>query len=78
MIDAAVVGLPSSSGGEDVVAAVVLAPGADLDVEALRGHCRTRLSAYKIPRRVVQVGDLPRSLIGKVLRRQVRESLPAE
>jgi len=73
--DAAVVGLPSSSGGEDVVAAVVLAPGAVLGVEALRNHCRTRLSAYKVPKRIVSVDDLPRSLLGKVLRRRVRESL---
>jgi long-chain acyl-CoA synthetase len=73
--DAAVVGLPSAGGGEDVVAAVVLRPGAGLDVGALRDHCRTRLSAYKVPKNVVQVEDLPRSLIGKVLRRQVRESL---
>ena len=76
VIDAAVVGVPSSGGGEDVVAAVVLAPGAALDVDALRQHCRTRLSGYKIPRRVVAVEDLPRSIIGKVLRRQVRESIP--
>ncbi|MEO6200605.1 MAG: long-chain-fatty-acid--CoA ligase [Cryobacterium sp.] len=73
--DAAVVGLPSPNGGEDVVAAVVLAAGAVLGVEALRDHCRTRLSAYKVPKRVVAVDDLPRSLLGKVLRRAVRESL---
>jgi len=75
VLDAAVVGLPSAGGGEDVVAAVVLAPGAGLEVRALRDHCRTRLSAYKVPRNVVQVEELPRSLIGKVLRRQVRTSL---
>jgi len=75
--DAAVVGLPSSTGGEDVVAAVVLAGGASLDVDALREHCRTRLSAYKVPRRIVQVDALPRSLIGKVLRREVRSRLTA-
>jgi long-chain acyl-CoA synthetase len=73
--DAAAVGIANPSGGEDVVAAVVLAPGAMLDVEALREHCRTRLSAYKVPRRIVEVVELPRSLIGKVLRRQVRDSL---
>jgi long-chain acyl-CoA synthetase len=73
--DAAAVGLPSANGGEDVVAAVVLAAGATLDVEALRSYCRTRLSAYKVPRRIVQVDELPRSLIGKVLRREVRDSL---
>jgi long-chain acyl-CoA synthetase len=73
--DAAVVGLPSPSGGEDVIAAVVLAPGARLDAPALREYCRSRLSAYKIPKRIVQVDDLPRSLIGKVLRREVRTRL---
>jgi len=73
--DAAVVGLPNPSGGEDVVAAVVLSPGARLDADALREHCRSRLSAYKIPRRIVEVEDLPRSLIGKVLRREVRTRL---
>jgi len=73
--DAAVVGLESSTGGEDVVAAVVLHAGATLDVDVLREYCRTRLSAYKVPRRIVEVDELPRSLIGKVLRRQVRDSL---
>ncbi|GAA2172220.1 long-chain-fatty-acid--CoA ligase [Agrococcus versicolor] len=75
--EAAVVGLPSRSGGETVAAAVVLAPGAELDVEAIREHGRSRLAAYKVPRRIVAVDDLPRSLIGKVLRREVREALLA-
>jgi len=73
--DAAVVGLPSASGGESVVAAIVLAPDATLDVEALREHARSRLAAYKVPRRFVVVDTLPRSLIGKVIRREVREML---
>ena len=73
--DAAAVGLPSASGGEDVVAVVVLTPGAELDVNAVREYCRTRLSAYKVPRRIVEVDDLPRSLLGKVLRREVRNRL---
>ncbi|MBG6212710.1 long-chain acyl-CoA synthetase [Cryobacterium sp. CAN_C3] len=73
--DAAVVGVPSANGGEDVVAVVVLTPGAELDVNAVREYCRTRLSAYKVPRRIVEVDDLPRSLLGKVLRREVRNRL---
>lgn len=72
---AAVVGLPRSSGGEEVAAAIVLREGAALNADALRDFCRTRLTAYKVPRRIVVVEDLPRSLIGKVLRRQVRERL---
>ena len=74
---AAVVPLPRASGGEDVAAAVVLRAGASLDVEGLRDYCRTRLAAYKVPKRIVAVDDLPRSLIGKVLRKQVRERLLA-
>ncbi|TFC59022.1 long-chain fatty acid--CoA ligase [Cryobacterium sp. TMT2-15-1] len=76
--DAAVVGLPSANGGEDVAAAVVLAAGATLDVDAIRTYCRTRLSAYKVPRTIVEVDELPRSLIGKVLRREVRAGLIKE
>ncbi|MFJ6001588.1 long-chain-fatty-acid--CoA ligase [Arthrobacter sp. NPDC092385] len=73
--DAAVVGLPRAGGGEDVVAVVVLAEGAGLDVEALRSSCRDLLAAYKVPRTIVQAEELPRSLIGKVLRREVRTQL---
>ncbi|WP_104128696.1 long-chain-fatty-acid--CoA ligase [Cryobacterium sp. Y57] len=73
--DAAAVGLPSPTGGEDVVAVVVLRPDVDLDVTAVREYCRTRLSSYKVPRRIVEVDDLPRSLLGKVLRREVRNRL---
>ncbi|OUM41203.1 long-chain-fatty-acid--CoA ligase [Arthrobacter sedimenti] len=73
--DAAVVGLPRPGGGEDVAAVVVLTPGASLDVEALRSSCWAALAAYKVPRIIVQAEDLPRSLIGKVLRREVRTQL---
>jgi long-chain acyl-CoA synthetase len=73
--DAAVVGLPNKNGGEDVTAVVVLVPGATLDVPALREHARTLLSAYKVPREIVERSELPRSLIGKVLRRVVRDDL---
>ncbi len=72
---AAVVALPKSQGGEDVAAAIVLRDGVQLEPEAIRDFCKTRLAAYKVPRRVIVVDDLPRSLIGKVLRREVRERL---
>jgi long-chain acyl-CoA synthetase len=75
--DCAVVGLPDERTGEEVVAAVVLRPGATLDVESIRSLARERLTPYKVPKRVVQVDDLPRSLIGKVIRRQVKEQLLA-
>ncbi len=76
--DVAVVGLPSEHSGEEVVAAVVPTVAGELDVEAVRAFARGILTPYKVPRRIVIVDDLPRSLIGKVLRRQVRETLLAD
>jgi len=72
--EAAVVGLPSP-GGEQVAAAVVLEPGATLDVQALRTFARSHLTPYKVPRRIVVLDELPKSLIGKTLRRKVRDEL---
>ncbi|KAF2412119.1 long-chain fatty acid--CoA ligase [Microbacterium sp. B35-04] len=73
--DAAVVGLPSEHSGEDVIAAIVLTPGEDVDVEVVREFARGILTPYKVPRRIYVVDELPKSLIGKVLRRQVRDRL---
>jgi long-chain acyl-CoA synthetase len=73
--DVAVVGLPSTHSGEEVVAAVVLAPGKSLDEESIRQFARDNLTAYKVPKRVIAVDELPKSLIGKVLRRKVRDQL---
>jgi len=78
VVAAAVVGLPRASGGEEVAAAVILRDGAAADMDGLRDFCRTHLTAYKVPRRITAVDDLPRSLIGKVLRREVRDRLLAE
>lgn len=75
--DAAVVGLQSEHSGEEVVAAVVVSPGQELDVEAVREFARSILTPYKVPRRIFVVDELPKSLIGKVLRRQVRDRLLA-
>ncbi|HET8778883.1 MAG TPA: long-chain-fatty-acid--CoA ligase [Agromyces sp.] len=76
--DCAVVGLPDEHSGEQVVAVVVLKPGATFDENGIRDHARGALAAYKVPKRVVQADDLPRSLIGKVLRREVRNGLLTE
>ena len=73
--DAAVVGIRTSHGGEDVVAAVVLRPGVVLDVPAIREHLKERMAAYKVPRRIEVVDELPRNIVGKVLRRVVRERM---
>ncbi|MCC2029909.1 AMP-binding protein [Microbacterium sp. YMB-B2] len=75
--DVAVVGLPSGHSGEEVVAAVVLDAGAELDEDAIRTFARSILTPYKVPRRLFVVDELPKSLIGKVLRRQVKEKITA-
>ena len=75
VVDAAVVGLPDTHSGEQVVAALVLKPGTDLDEAALSKHVRDSLTPYKVPKRFVVVDELPKSLIGKVLRKKVRDSL---
>ena len=75
--DVAVVGLPSEHSGEDVVAAVVLKPGKSLDESSIRDFARANLTAYKVPKRVIAVDELPKSLIGKVLRKQVKDDLVA-
>ena len=75
--DVSVVGLPRLGGGEDVVAAVVPAPGSTIDPAALLAFARGEMAAYKVPRRVVVLDMLPRSLIGKVLRREIRDMLVA-
>ncbi len=62
----AVAGVPSERWGEEVVAFVVA--GDDLDAEALIARCRERLSAYKCPKRVVVLDELPVNRMGKVRR----------
>ena len=79
---AAVVGIRRSSGTEDVAAAVVMREGSTvdtpvIDTDALRDYCRTKLTAYKVPKSIVVLDELPRSLVGKVERRTVRDLLIA-
>ena len=73
LLDAAVVGVLSPHGGEKVVAIVLLRPGTELNADGLVEFCRERLAAYKVPRDIVAVAELPKSMLGKVLRKQVRE-----
>ena len=77
--DVAVVGVPGGDLGEKVVAAVVLDdPDASaVDLAAVRAWCQQRLAGYAVPRALVVVPELPRSILGKILRRVVRDDLVA-
>lgn len=67
------IGVPDSRRGESVKVFVVKRPGAVLSGEDIRGWCRDRLAAYKIPRHIEFRDDLPRSTMMKVLRRVLRD-----
>jgi long-chain acyl-CoA synthetase len=71
VIEAAVVGIPHETLGEEVGAAVVLAPGASADPHEIRAYVKERVAAYKYPRQVWIVGELPKGPTGKILRRNV-------
>ena len=71
--DVAVVGEPHPRTGETVVAYVVPEPGHTVDAEELRSVCARSLARYKCPSRVEIVDELPRSIAGKLVRRELRE-----
>lgn len=73
--DVAVIGIPAGTSGEDVVAAVVLEAGASVSLNDLREWASKSLAHYALPRQIVVMSELPRSQIGKVMRRKVREQV---
>jgi long-chain acyl-CoA synthetase len=76
VLEAAVIGRPDDRLGEEVVAFVSLRPGTSATPEEVRDEimafCRERLAAYKYPREVVVVDDLPKGPSGKVLKTELR------
>jgi long-chain acyl-CoA synthetase len=73
--EASVVGRPDPDLGEIVVACVVLRPGATADAEELHSWCVERLAKYKTPAEVLFLNALPKSGIGKILKRDLRDGL---
>jgi long-chain acyl-CoA synthetase len=71
--DAVVIGVPDKYRGETVKAFLVKQPGADLSEDDVTSHCATSLTAYKVPKLVEFRDSLPRTVVGKVLRRVLVE-----
>jgi long-chain acyl-CoA synthetase len=69
---AAVVGVPDDSLGEEVGAAVVLKDGEQATVDEIRAFVKERVAAYKYPRRIWLVDDLPKGPTGKILKREIK------
>ena len=77
VLEAAVVGARDDAGLETVVAFVVPRAGRVIDETAIESHCRSRMAAFKRPRQLVVVDELPRTATGKVRRFALREQLVA-
>ena len=75
VLDVAAVGVPAGESGEDVVAAVVLEAGASVTLTDLRKWAEKSLAHYALPRQIVVMTELPRSQLGKVMRKKVREQI---
>jgi long-chain acyl-CoA synthetase len=76
--EAAVVGVPDAYRGESVKAFVSLKPGAEVDADTLIAYCKERMAAYKYPRQIEFIDELPKTASGKVLRRELREQEAAK
>ena len=74
--EAAVIGLPHPELGEEVAAAIALKPGAEATPEELRAYVKEQVAAYKYPRHVWTVDELPKGPTGKILKREIKP--PAE
>jgi long-chain acyl-CoA synthetase len=72
VLEAAVIGVPHESHGEEVKAVVVRRPGSQLDAEGVIAFCRERLAAYKYPRLVEFRDALPKGPTGKILKRELK------
>ncbi|TFG34288.1 long-chain fatty acid--CoA ligase [Candidatus Thorarchaeota archaeon] len=71
--EAAVIGIPDETRGETVKAFVVLEPGQIATVDEIRSFAKDKMAVYKVPTHVEFVPDLPKSQVGKILRRELRE-----
>lgn len=72
--DVAVVGVPDEHWGEIVRAHVILEPDNELDEEAIKAYCKTKLAGYKVPAQFTVRAEFPRNASGKVLKRELRTS----
>ena len=73
VLESATIGVPDRARGETVKSFVVLSPGQTVGADDLIAHCRRELAAYKIPRSIAFLDELPKSSALKILRRELRD-----
>jgi long-chain acyl-CoA synthetase len=71
--ECACIGVPDPKSGEAVKLFVVRAPEASVTADEVQAYCRDKLTGYKMPRHVSFVEALPKSTVGKILRRELRD-----
>jgi long-chain acyl-CoA synthetase len=76
--EAAVIGLPHATHGEEVGAAVSLKPGAEVTTDELRAYVKERVAPYKYPRVVWVLDDLPKGATGKILKRVIEHPVEVQ
>jgi long-chain acyl-CoA synthetase len=72
VLESAAIGVPSEKTGESIKLFIVPSQK-DVDIESVRAHCKQGLTAYKLPREFVLIEDIPKSIIGKILHRELRQ-----
>ena len=71
IVEAAVIGIPDHKTGE-AVKAVIVSVSQELDSDAVIEYCRSQMTAYKVPKCIEFKSELPKSNVGKVLRRELK------
>lgn len=71
VLEVGVVGMPSEKSGE-LVRAVIVRKDPSLTVDQVKAYCRTQLTAYKMPKEIIFVDELPKTNVGKILRRELK------
>ncbi len=71
VMEVGVAGIPDAKSGEAVKAWIVLKDGEESSLEEIREYCKQHLAAYKVPKQVEFLDELPKSTVGKILRREL-------
>jgi long-chain acyl-CoA synthetase len=77
VLEVAAVGVPDEKSGE-AVKVVVVKKDPNLSAETIKEHCKKNLTGYKLPKIIEFRDSLPKTNVGKILRRELRESAPAK
>ena len=73
VLEACTIGIPDDYRGETVKAFIVTKPGEKLMEEDVVGYCKDNLAAYKVPKIIEFIDELPKSAVGKILRRKLKD-----